>query len=288
MGNVNSANPPKQETPPLNPDNQPVLGPVDWSVVLEFLKDQEYENAAKHMSERDEKYKKSLSNMDYGTLMKDRLEHIFKSQIFQSIVDNHFKDAAVFSILYFETGGDRDIILEFIFTHAGRTIKQISEETETKVSQKNTLNGLKNYPEIIGQFLNQSMSNILSYSFLLESYDIKNYLKFLKSLQIPKLKPEQTSIQEHCIKFINNFQLTRNLDYFLRLVRLDKIESKDSNNLVSFLTEIVVVVHYVDKYKEFLRAQYEVCIAILSILDSIYLRFYLLISLFYLLISFIY
>jgi predicted nucleic acid-binding protein len=257
MGNLAS------NTQPEAKSNEPVIAKapeedvsIDWGAVLEWLKAKDYEKAAEHMG-REEKYKKSLANMDYGTLLKDRLEYVFRSQILQSIVDSNYSDATVFSILYSEIGGEKAMILEFISKHVEKGLKIAIEEIEGKTQR--TSSGLKNYPELIGKFLTHAMSVMQSFTFLEEIYDVQNYLKFLKYLQRPKSKPDLASIQEHCVKYIQEFQATRNFNYYLSWAKTGNVKNaSDATNLVNLLSEIAVIVHYVDTYALFLRKQYEV------------------------------
>jgi hypothetical protein len=255
MGNYSTAETAQEPLIAVKPE----LDSIDWGAVLQFLKAKDYDNAAAHVS-RDAKFQKSLSNMDFGTLVKDRLEYVFRSQIIQSIVDNNYSEATVFSILYSEVGGEKAIIVDFLAKHVEKGLKIAIDEIEAKVMQQRTTSGLKNYPEIVGKFLHHAMSIMQSFTFLEEFYDVQNYLKFLKGLQRSKGKPELATIQEYCTKYINEFLTSRNMSYYLALAKTVNVKnSTDSTNLVNLLSEMAVVVHYVDNYALFLRKQYEVC-----------------------------
>jgi hypothetical protein len=233
---------------------------IDWSIVLQYLKLKDYDKAAEIMS-REEKFKIALSNMGNGSAIKDRLELVFRDQIFQSIVCKpiKLKEVTEFSILYSEIGGDKELILNFFVHQAEKSMKDIAIEVEA-ASQKNNPNStVKNYPEILGHFLNQTNAHLLSYSFLEEVYDIQQFLKFIKNLQVPKKVPEFSSIQEHCIKYIQVFQTSRNLDSYLNAARLGTFKNqKEASSLCSLLDEIVFVVHCINSYRIFLRKQFEV------------------------------
>lgn len=265
MGNITSAitNTSTEVNPNPTPEpvkNAQVDDSIDWSVVLQFLKFKDHQKAAEEMF-KDAKFKSALCNMDNGSTMKDRLELVFRDQIFQSIVCKpiKLKEVTEFSILYSEIGGDKELILSFFVHQAEKSIKDIASEVEATSQKKHSTSAVKNYPEILGHFLNQTNAHLLSYSFLEEVYDTQQFLKFIKNLQVPKKVPDFSSIQEHCIKYIQAFQTSRNLDSFLIAAKVGSFKNpREASNLCSLLDEIVFVIHCINSYRIFLRKQYEV------------------------------